>query len=201
MPPDLPYGSIADDYDRVMRFFERRLFERLRGRLIPKATGDVLEIGGGTGANLLLYENARSLMMTDPDPKMIDLAKAKPRRTDIPVSFEIAAAEKMPFPDASFDTVVSTLVLCTVRDPGRTLDEIRRVLRPEGKLLLLEHVRPPAALLGVFADVLTPLQKRLAGGCHLNRRTIETVAERGFAVEDIRRHGYGIVAVIEGRRM
>lgn len=199
--PDLPYGSIAADYDRVMSFFERRLFGRLRARLIPKAVGDVLEVGGGTGANLMLYENADSLTLTDPDPKMIELAEAKPRRTGIPILFEVAAAEELPFPDANFDTVVSTLVLCSVSDPDRALDEIRRVLRPDGKLLLLEHVRPPAAMLGFFADVLTPLQKRLAGGCHLNRRTVETVAERGFAVEDIRRHGYGIVAVIEGRRM
>lgn len=174
-------GKFADNYDACMRPLERRIFAARRRALIPLATGDVLEIGGGTGANLPFYGRIRSLTFTDPDPAMLRIAQAKPRPPDPPVTFLKAAAEALPFPDQAFDTVVVTLTLCSVADPQQALAEIRRVLRPGGALLAIEHVRPPG-LLGYVADALTPLQKRLAAGCHLNRVTHRAIAAAGFTV-------------------
>ncbi|MBX7219843.1 MAG: class I SAM-dependent methyltransferase [Blastocatellia bacterium] len=180
--PDLPYGSIAVGYDDGMRFFERRLFGHRRRKLIPQASGNVLEIGGGTGVNLQYYQGLASLVLTDPDPLMIEQAERKLRPGAFPVRFEVVSAEALPFPDGSFDTVVATLVFCTIPQPAKALAEIRRVLRPGGKFLFMEHVRPRPFPLGLLADVLTPLQKRLCGGCQLNRKTLETVEAAGFQV-------------------
>ncbi|OYT70958.1 MAG: hypothetical protein CFK52_09590 [Chloracidobacterium sp. CP2_5A] len=193
---NLKMGKFADNYDTCMRPLERRIFAARRRRLIPLATGDVLEVGGGTGANLPFYRGVRSLTFTDPDPAMLRIAQSKPRPTDLPVTFRAAAAEALPFPDAGFDTVVVTLVLCSVASPARALAEIRRVLRPGGALLALEHIRPPG-LLGYVADALTPLQKRLAAGCHLNRATRRAVAEAGFVIERETLSALDIVAEIE----
>ncbi|MCS7080258.1 MAG: class I SAM-dependent methyltransferase [Chloracidobacterium sp.] len=189
-------GKFADNYDAYMRPLERRIFAVRRQRLIPQATGDVLEIGGGTGANLPFYRQVRSLTFTDPDPAMLRLAQAKPRPADLPVTFCTAAAEALPFPDETFDTVVVTLALCTVADPKQALDEIRRVLRPGGQLLALEHIRPPG-LLGYVADALTPLQKRLAAGCHLNRATCHAIAAAGFIIERETLSIFDIVAEVQ----
>jgi ubiquinone/menaquinone biosynthesis C-methylase UbiE len=188
----------AEQYDDCMRPLERRVFGKRRRALLPLAVGDVLEIGGGTGVNLALYSNAGSLVFTDPEPAMLAIARTKPVVPNLPIRFETAPAEHLPFPNASFDTVVSTLVLCTVDDPAQTLAEIRRVLRPGGKALFLEHIRPPH-LLGLLADLLTPLQKRLAAGCRLNRRTREAVAAAGFSLERNDREIWGIVATMVGR--
>lgn len=187
----------ARQYDDCMRPLERRVFGKRRRALLPLATGDVLEIGGGTGVNLALYSNATSLVFTDPEPAMLDIARTKPVAPNLSVRFEPVPGERLPFPDASFDTVVATLVLCTVDDPAQTLAEIRRVLRPGGKLLLLEHVRPPHVL-GLLADLLTPLQKRLAAGCRLNRRTRKNVAAAGFSFERADREVWGIVETMIG---
>ncbi|QUV80857.1 class I SAM-dependent methyltransferase [Chloracidobacterium sp. D] len=175
-------GKFADNYDNCMRPLERRFFEVRRRQLIPQAAGEVLEIGGGTGANLPFYGTAvTSLMFTDPDPAMLWIAAAKPRPPHLAVTFLEATAEALPFPAASFDTVVTTLVLCSVRDPMQALAEIRRVLRPGGCFLALEHVRPQGWL-GYLADALTPLQKRLAAGCHLNRQTHRAIRQAGFSI-------------------
>ncbi len=196
-PNELRYGSIADGYDRCMRPLERRIFEGLRRRLIPQATGATLEVGGGTGANLAFYSSDVRLTFTDPDPRMIDLARVKPLAAGLAVRFEVALAEDLPFDDACFDTAVITLALCSVCDPMKSLAEMRRTLRPGGRLLALEHVRPPKFPFGAAADALTPLQKRLAGGCHLNRRTLKTIEESGFALRRIERRAWGIVVAIE----
>ncbi len=189
-------SQFAENYDACMRPLERRIFEARRRRLIPLATGDAIEIGGGTGANLPFYQRVRSLTFTDRDPTMLRLAQAKPRPSALPTTFLEAAAEALPFPDASFDTAIVTLTLCSVADPQRALAEIRRVLRPGGALLALEHIRPPG-LLGYVADALTPLQKRLAAGCHLNRATCRAIADAGFIIERETRSLLDIVAEIQ----
>ncbi|HNB70156.1 MAG TPA: class I SAM-dependent methyltransferase [Acidobacteriota bacterium] len=195
--PDLPYGSIAKGYDRGMRFFEQHLFGWRRAELIPKATGDVLELGAGTGVNLMLYTSARSLVLTDPDPLMLEKARTKPRLPGLEVQFIQAGAEHLPFPDQSFDTVVATLVFCSIPRPTVALAEIRRILKPGGKLLMLEHIRPSPLLLGFVTDCLTPLQKRLCGGCHLNRRTVSTVQAQGFSIQHVNFSKFDVVATLE----
>jgi ubiquinone/menaquinone biosynthesis C-methylase UbiE len=189
-------GRFADNYDNCMRPLERRFFEARRRRLIPQAVGDVLEIGGGTGANLPFYGAVTSLVFTDPDPAMLRIAMTKPRPPQPAVTFLEATAEALPFPAASFDTVVTTLVLCSVRDPIQALAEIRRVLRPGGRFLALEHIRP-RGWLGYLADALTPLQKRLAAGCHLNRQTHRDIRQAGFSIHREQLSILGILAEIE----
>lgn len=189
-------GKFADNYDACMRPLEQRFLAIRRQRLIPQATGAVLEIGGGTGANLPLYQAVTSLVFTDPDPAMLRIAQTKPRPPQLPVTFLEATAEALPFPPASFDTVVSTLVLCSVVHPQQALAEIRRVLRPGGRFLALEHIRP-RGWLGYLADALTPLQKRLAAGCHLNRQTHQAIRQAGFSIHSERLSILDILAEIE----
>ena len=153
-----------------------------RARLLAGTRGDVLEVGGGTGANLAHYRGVDRVTVVEPDPHM--RRKLGRKAADAGVSVEIsgAGAEALPFPDDSFDSVVSTLVLCTVPDQAQALREIRRVLRPGGLLLFVEHVRA----VGPWArwqDRIEPLWGRLFGGCHPNRDTVTAIREAGFEIE------------------
>lgn len=144
-----------------------------RGRLLAQARGRVLEIGAGTGLNLPFYPAGVETTLAEPDPHM-----AKRIRCDV----VLARAESLPFPGASFDTVVSTLVLCGVDDLPGSLAEIRRVLAPGGVLLFLEHVRgPDGSSLARFQDRLNPAWRFFAG-CDCNRDTTAALADAGFSV-------------------
>ena len=168
---------LARSIDVIMRpMYPARRF------VVPEATGDVLEVGVGTGLNFGLYRDVRSLTGIDPDPYMLE--RARPRAAELPFPTELyqAGAERMPFEDARFDTAVITFTLCTIPDPAAALTEVRRVLKPGGRLVFAEHTRSIQPLFGGLQDVLTPLWKRIGGGCHLNRRAIELVAAAGFAV-------------------
>ena len=176
---------LAAVYDLAMRRAERRVLGRLRRELLADVEGRVLEIGAGTGANFPYYPSA-SIVATDPDRRMLDRAAKKARRAGRGVELRQAVAESLPFPDASFDVVVSTLVLCTVEEPRRALAELRRVLVPGGELRFLEHVRGEGRL-GTFHDLLDHLWPRVAWGCHPNRRTVESLGAAGFTIERMNR--------------
>jgi ubiquinone/menaquinone biosynthesis C-methylase UbiE len=168
---------------------DQKWLSRHRPHIIGEADGRVLEIGAGTGNNFPYYEKAREVMATEPDPFM--LARAQKHLDEMgPTNVELrqAAAEDLPFDDGSFDHVVSALVLCTVRDPVRALSEARRVLKPGGTLRFIEHVRYDEGLRGRVQDVAAPVWRYFGGGCHLNRRTDETIAEAGFEMLDLTRH-------------
>lgn len=154
-----------------------------RRLVVPAATGRVLEVGVGTGLNFDLYAGVESLAGVDPDPHM--LARARPRAAALPfpATLHQAGAERMPFADAAFDTAVLTFTLCTIPDPEAALAEMRRVVRPGGRLLFAEHTRSIQPLVGGVQDGLTPLWRRVGGGCHLNRRAVELVAAAGFRVQ------------------
>lgn len=156
-----------------------------RELVVPRAEGDVLEIGVGTGLNFDLYDPARvkSLVALEPDPHMLRRARPRAERLPFPVALEAVGAERLPFADATFDTVVATWVLCTIPEPGVALREMRRVLRPRGRLLFAEHTRSVQPALAHVQTMLTPLWCRLAGGCHLDRAAIDLVRESGFTVE------------------
>ena len=172
------------NYDRAMAPLERRLFGDARRRLVASARGRVLDLGAGTGANFAHFPAAvQGVVALDPEAGMLGAARPKAAAAPVGVALVAASAEALPFPDASFDTVVATLVFCTIPDPERALAEVRRVLAPGGRALLLEHVRSSSSLLGLAMDALTPLQRIVAAGCHLNRRTQSLVAEAGFRVE------------------
>ncbi len=171
-------------YDRLNAAAEKGYMGDRRSRLLSGAHGEVLEIGGGTGANLPHYQDAQRVVIAEPDPFMRKKLWSKLTRTDIPVEVSDAGAQNLPFPDDSFDMVVSTLVLCTVPDQREALAEIRRVLRPGGKLLFLEHVRGPGNI-ARWQDRILPLWRRLFAGCHPNRDTLASIQAAGFEVRDL----------------
>jgi ubiquinone/menaquinone biosynthesis C-methylase UbiE len=165
---------------------ERAGLAEMRAELLREAAGETLEIGGGTGLNLDHYPAAvTSLTVTEPDPFMAKRLRARAGPEGArPVTVVEAPAEELPFDDAAFDTVVSTLVFCTVEEPSRAAAEVARVLRPGGRLLLLEHVRDPAGeRLGRWQDRLERPWGWLAAGCHPNRDTAAIVSAAGFDLD------------------
>lgn len=172
-------------YDCQMRMTEKRLGP-LRHDLVAGLTGDVLEIGAGTGANFEHYGPHARVVALEPDPHMLRRAQAKLAtlgRTNIDV--RRGRAESLPLPDSSFDAVVSTLVLCTVDDLPGALAEIRRVLRPGGQFLFIEHVRGER-FAGRVHDAIQPVWGWCSAGCHVNRRTEDAIRAAGFAQISLR---------------
>jgi len=168
-------------YDLLSRGAEKGEMGERREALLAGVEGEVLEIGAGTGWNLPHYRAAARVVAVEPDASMAKRLPEKLAQASVPVEVVTAQAESLPFPDASFDAVVSTFVLCSVEDPARVLAELRRVLRPEGRLVLLEHVRG-AGRTARWQDRMTGLHRRLAGNCHLNRDTRAAIGEAGFDV-------------------
>jgi ubiquinone/menaquinone biosynthesis C-methylase UbiE len=159
----------------------------MRQGLLAEASGSVLEIGGGTGANLPHYDGkVESLVVTEPAPAMLRRLQRKAREQAPLAKVLRAPAEDLPFEDDSFDTVVSTLVLCGVDDQARALREARRILRPGGRLLFLEHVRSEDPSLARFQDRMNWLN-RLVVDCDCNRPTLATIAASGFSVDQLER--------------
>lgn len=158
-----------------------------RRLVVPEAHGAVLEIGVGTGLNLDLYDPKRvtRLVGIEPDPHMLRRAHPRVAGLGFPAMLVQGDAEGLPFPPASFDTVVVTFTLCTIPHPAAALTEVRRVLRPQGCALLVEHTRSPQPALAGVQDAVTPLWRRFAGGCHLNRPALDLVRESGLDVRDV----------------
>ncbi len=172
----------AATYDRQIARAEAAGLRALRQQLLAAAAGDVLEIGGGTGANLALYPaSLRSLTVTEPEAPM--LRRLQRRVSDLGSHAMVirAPAEDLPFEDGTFDVVVSTLVLCGVSDQPRALRQLRRVLRPGGQLLFLEHVRSDDAKLARHQDRMNPIN-RFVVHCDCNRPTLTTIQQAGFTV-------------------
>lgn len=158
-------------------------FIPLRHSLVAKASGLVLEIGFGTGANFKFYPSLiHSLTAIDPNPGMITLARSLQAEAVIPVHLALALAEALPFPSASFDTVVSTMTLCSVSQLSKALQELLRVVRPGGRLLFLEHGQSPDRSVSLWQDGLTPVWKHLGDGCHLNRPMVQMMQAQGWRV-------------------
>ena len=184
------YGQFfAAIYDRLTAGSEKAGLAAHRQQLLEGVSGRVLEVGGGTGANLPYYANAvEDLVITEPEEPMARRLERKLANSAVKATVVRAPAERLPFEDASFDVVVSTLVLCTVEDPAQALEEIRRVLRPGGKLLFLEHVRADEeSSFARWQDRLNGVQNRIGHGCHANRRTLENIRTAGFTIERIER--------------
>lgn len=177
------YGRIfAALYDRMMAASEDAGLRDKRAALLAQARGAVLEIGAGTGANAALYpEGLERLVLAEPEAPMAARLRAKSARSRPDAEVVQASAEALPFADASFDTVVSTLVLCTVGDPARAAAELRRVLKPDGRLLVLEHVRAhDNADRARWQDRLEPVWRRIGHGCVCNRDTRAQLDAAGF---------------------
>ena len=177
------FGRVqAAIYDAMNRGAERGFLGRERPRLLAKAEGSTLEIGAGTGANVEHYRTPTSVMLTEPEPAMAARLERKLSTAQVPVEVQSASALDLPFLDASFDTVVSTLVLCSVPDPALALAEVRRVLRPGGRFLYIEHGGSDHPKLARWQRRLEPVWKHLAGGCHLTRNVEQMLPAAGFSV-------------------
>jgi ubiquinone/menaquinone biosynthesis C-methylase UbiE len=159
----------------------QRQLAALRERVVGAARGEVLEVGIGSGRNLPFYRrDVAGVLGVDPSEGLLAMARRHAAWTHFPVQLRQAAAEDLPLDDRAIDTVVLTWTLCSVADPLRALSEIRRVLRPGGSLLFIEHGRAPEPRLERWQDRLTPLWRRVAGGCHLNRPIAQLIEQSGL---------------------
>ena len=186
---DASYGRLfAAAYDRMLAGAERGELGARRGELVGQAAGRTLELGSGTGLNLRHYAGAvTELVLTEPFAPMAARLRRKLRETDREAQVVETAAEALPFEDDSSDTVVATLVLCTVDDPVSAVDEVGRVLRPGGSLILLEHVRAETPGLARAQDLLHGPWFAIGHGCHCNRDTAAVIAGSRLEFETLER--------------
>jgi ubiquinone/menaquinone biosynthesis C-methylase UbiE len=181
--------------DLYRRFFLPRLIHyamardrvaHLRAASIPSARGAVLEIGIGSGLNLPYYTgDVVRLYGVDPSRELLAMARARVERAPFPVELIERGAERLPLPDASIDTAVTTWTLCSIGDPSAALGEIRRVLRPSAALIFVEHGLSPDAAVQKWQNRVTPAWRHVAGGCHLNRRVDRLIVEAGFEISEL----------------
>jgi ubiquinone/menaquinone biosynthesis C-methylase UbiE len=171
-------------YDRIMASAERSFMRQVREEIAGGASGRVLEVGAGTGANFPYYnDHAEEIIATEPDPYMLKRAKRRAEEVSRTIELRQAPAEDLPFEDDSFDTVVSTLVMCSTVDPHEALSEARRLLKSSGQLRVYEHVRYEHAFGAFWQDLITPAWRWFGAGCHPNRDTASIVREAGFEFE------------------
>ncbi|WP_226037730.1 class I SAM-dependent methyltransferase [Aquibacillus saliphilus] len=182
-------------YDIAMKPLERTKLKKVRKLLINNASGRVLEIGSGTGVNFPYYTNALRVDAIEPNPSMRNRSLNKESSTVIQTY--LIGAEKLPFADNTFDSVVGTLVFCTIPEPNSALKEIQRVSKPGTKILLLEHVKVNNKFLSKMQDILTPIWKKVCDGCHLNRNTLDLVEKSGLSISKKSSFYGGIFITIE----
>lgn len=190
------YDRLAPDYDRLEGAVERTLMGReMRAALGAELRGAVLEVGIGSGRNLPYYDQTVTRVVgIDLSTGMLREARRAAFDVGRPIVLARMDAEHLAFPDATFDSVVTSLSLCTVADPARALREMARVCKPDGRVVLLEHVRSPVPLFWL-QRLLTPLQVR-AMGCHLDRATIDLVRDLGFEILSERRRFFGVFRLV-----
>ncbi len=186
-------------YDRGMWLLENYGLGRLRRVLLQEVRGEVLEIGVGTGTNLPFYDGeVGRITAVDINPARLvgTVKRVQAVNGRHPIHIGAADAQQLPFPDNQFDTVVGTLVFCSIPDPMAALAEIKRVLRVNGRFLLLEHVRGLNPVTQRLTDWLHPAWFALQHECHLNRETAVSVQAAGFRIEETSSHGWGIIQTI-----
>jgi ubiquinone/menaquinone biosynthesis C-methylase UbiE len=193
------YQRDAPKYDRQMRFFDRVLFAGGREWVCSQAEGDVLEIAVGTGRNLRHYSDGVNLTGIEFSPAMLEIARKTAAEVGRAIDLRVGDAQALEFPDASFDTVVCTLALCTIPDDRAAVCEAQRVLRPGGRFLLLEHVRSPNPAVRFSQRLLEPLAVRFEGD-HLLREPLDHLRPNGFEIQQLIRSKLGIVERIAARK-
>lgn len=191
------YDRIAERYDRAERW-ERRLFGADARGLVREAQGDVLELAVGTGRNLELYPPQVRVTGIELSGGMLERARSRARDLGRDVDLRQGDAQALPFPEAAFDTVVCTFSLCTIPDERRALAEARRVLRPGGLLLLVEHVRSPNPLVRLLERLAETVMSRIAGD-HLLRDPLDHLEGTGFRVEHVVRSRLGVLERVRAR--
>jgi ubiquinone/menaquinone biosynthesis C-methylase UbiE len=193
------YDRSAGSYDRIISWAEKVLFGGAREWVCSRARGEVLEIAVGTGRNLPFYPGDVRLTGIELSPRMLDVARRRSRELGRETDLRVGDAQNLPFLDASFNTVVATLALCTIPDDRRAVAEAARVLRPGGQLLLLEHVRSSVLPVRLLQRVLEPLTLLLDHD-HLLREPLRYVEDAGLVVERLERSKWGIVERLAARK-
>jgi ubiquinone/menaquinone biosynthesis C-methylase UbiE len=184
------YQRISSHYD-LMEFLPEKKYHPWRQRLWSLVKGpNVLEVGVGTGKNIPFYPAGVKITAIDLTPGMIRYAQKNAEELGAGVEIDLGDVQALEFPDASFDTVVATFVFCSVPDPGLGLKEIKRVLKPDGQLLMLDHVRSENIVLGKVMDIINPIAVRVMGA-NINRKTVENVKNGGFKIEKAERIALG----------
>lgn len=184
-------------YDIAMKPLEEGTFKKIRSNLLSQAKGRVLEIGAGTGVNFPLYRDADHVYAIEPNPSMIEKAEPRKQQAKVPIQIHPQSAENLHFAAHTFDTVVATLVFCTIPDPKKALEELKRVTKPGGTILFFEHVKMEQPFLGGLQELLNPFWKKVCDGCHLNRDTLHLVEESGLRVNQVSSYYKGLFLVIE----
>ena len=161
---------------------------QLRAAWVPRARGEVLEIGIGSGLNLPFYSSdVRCVHGVDPSAELQQMGRKRAADQHVPVEFLLQSAEEpLPPTEESMDTVVTTFTLCSIPNPQRALEQMKKALKKEGHLIFIEHGRAPDARVRAWQDRLTPLWKRIAGGCHLNRKIDELILAAGFQIVELK---------------
>ncbi len=196
----LTFDRLATPYDRGMAPLERLWLRQMRAQLLPRAKGKILEVGVGTGANLPFYLSSTCLTAVDESSEMLTMAAQRVAAMDRCAHLVQADTEHLAFPSDYFDTVVASLVLCSVVDQRRALDELWRVLcKPGGQLLLLEHMRPQVRSLAWLADLANVPWYAFNGRCHLNRETQKLITQTGFQLERVEKRLGGFFRLIIAR--
>lgn len=193
------YDKSAPKYDRRVSRFERILFGGGREWVCSQAEGDVLEIAVGTGRNLRFYPPGIRLTGIELSPAMLEIAREEAAALGREADLRVGDAEALDFADESFDTVVCTLSLCTIPNDRKAVAEAKRVLRPGGRFLALEHVRSPRLLIRIGQRLLEPLMLRLEHD-HLVREPLEHLKAEGFSIERLERSKLGIVERVAARK-
>lgn len=195
------YNRIAPFYDFMEGFIERSRYSKWRELLWRKTEGNhILEVGVGTGKNFPYYPADAEITAIDFSERMLTRAKERAKRQKIKVHLQQMDVQNLEFEDNIFDTVVASFVFCSVPNPVRGLMEIERVLKPGGKVALLEHVLSANRILGWLMNLTNPLVVRMVGA-NINRRTVENVIKSGLIVEQAADLGAGIFKLIEARKM
>lgn len=176
--------------DRILPYvinlaMRNRELRPYRERVISAAEGRVLEIGIGSGLNLPFYRRAQDVVGLEPSPRLAEMTRHAAKRYSSRVALIEGSAEAIPLENSSVETVVTTWTLCSIPQVVRALGEMRRVLKPSGQLLFVEHGRAPEENVRKWQDRLTPLWKWIGGGCHLNRPIRELIEGAGFAIQQI----------------